>query len=153
TNPGRRAPAMRAASQGGGTASPPSAGSPAGRPAAAGRTVADPGHCYTPLMRTFRRCLAFAFLPIGLAIVVALLGTWPRACGEDKPGSPPAGGDPGMGDPAAMADSPKDPDDEDGDTPEALGAQVEKAIKKGVAWLKQHQLADGSWGLIEGNQV
>ena len=65
----------------------------------------------------------------------------------------PGMADPAMADPAAGMDEPKDPDDEDSDTPESLGQQVEKAIKKGVAWLKSHQLADGSWGFIDGGTI
>jgi len=65
----------------------------------------------------------------------------------------PAMGDAAMGD--AMGDDkgePADPDDEE-DTSAALAERVGKAITKGVTWLKQHQLSDGSWGLVEGNHA
>ena len=36
--------------------------------------------------------------------------------------------------------------------PAALTERIGKAIERGVRWLKQRQLPDGSWGLIEGNE-
>jgi len=44
-----------------------------------------------------------------------------------------------------------DGDEEDSDTPVPLQKRVEKAVQDGVKWLKQRQLPDGSWGLIEGD--
>lgn len=40
-----------------------------------------------------------------------------------------------------------------GEVPEALNQQIEKAVALGVTWLRQAQLPDGSWGLIEGNHA
>ncbi len=44
--------------------------------------------------------------------------------------------------------NPADPDDEG--TSGAFGERIDAAVARGVKWLKQHQLPDGSWGLIEG---
>lgn len=66
--------------------------------------------------------------------------------------------------PSARADDgdEEDPDgegEEEGeddffDTPTTFTKeQVEKAILKGVTWLKKHQRDDGSWGEIRGEQL
>src|SRR5438105_3678970 len=122
-------------------------------------------HCYTPRMSTLRRLLPFALIPLGLLSVLMMLGRGSPVFADEKPGTPPGGTEPGMADPAMGEpgmgepgmgepgmDEAKDPDDED-DVPEALIPRVEKAIKKGVAWLKSHQLADGSWGVISGGST
>ncbi len=86
--------------------------------------------------------------PVALLALVALLTGGPnRAFAEGD--SPPPAGEPGMG---ADAPAPAGDDDEDSDVPLALNERVEKAVKKGVQWLKQRQLPDGSWGVIDGGQ-
>src|SRR5438093_10968404 len=69
----------------------------------------------------------------------------------------PAMGDPAMGDGSEPGmDEPKTPADEDkadDDVSLQLDEKIQIAIKKGVAWLKAHQLADGSWGQITGTHL
>jgi hypothetical protein len=93
-------------------------------------------------MRRLRRILPFFLTPLGLFAVLALLMGGSRTTYAEEP-------TPGMGDPPPEA---ADPDDEDADTPEQLVPRITTAIEKGVKWLKQAQLPDGSWGLIEGDR-
>lgn len=97
-------------------------------------------------MRTLRRLLPISLPALALALASVVLGgkTTPVYAEDEKP-------DPGMGDPAAPA-APGD-DDADDDVPQSLDQKVGAAINKGVAWLKQRQLPDGSWGLVEGNRL
>ena len=99
-------------------------------------------------MRSPRRLLPLLLPPVALLALVALLTGGPnRAFAEGD--SPPPAGEPGMG---ADAPAPASDDDEDSDVPLALNERVEKAVKKGVQCLKQRQLPDGSWGVIDGGQ-
>ncbi|MCC7139688.1 MAG: hypothetical protein IT460_14790 [Planctomycetes bacterium] len=97
-------------------------------------------------MRTLRRLLPISLPALALALASVVLGgkTTPVYAEDEKP-------DPGMGDPAAPS-APGD-DDADDDVPQSLDQKVGAAINKGVAWLKQRQLPDGSWGLVEGNRL
>ncbi len=105
-----------------------------------------------------------ALLPcLAVALVLGVLGGHgPRAFaeGEDDP-VPPSGMEEGMADPAmgdepamggepAMGDEEGDGDEADGPVP--FQEAVNKAIEKGVRWLKSKQLPDGSWGVIDGGQ-
>jgi hypothetical protein len=101
-------------------------------------------------MRRLRRILPYLLTPLGLLAVLALLMGGPKPTYADGP-TEPGMAEPGMGD--APAPEAEDPDDEDPDTPQQLVEKIEKAIKNGVKWLKQAQLPDGSWGLIQGNAV
>lgn len=107
-------------------------------------------------MNRSRTPYAWLCSTLGLIALGLFLSGGPRtASAEDpRPTSPPAGepamGEPGMGDGAVPA---APGDDEEDDLPTGLNAQIEAAIKKGVAYLKSHQLPDGSWGLIEGNRA
>jgi hypothetical protein len=108
-------------------------------------------------MRHTRALLPWIGASIGLLLAVGLLSGGHAVYAGDQPGTPAPGSDAGMGEPGmgepGMGDAPApDPDDED-DTPAALAERVGKAITKGVAWLKQHQLSDGSWGNISGGTI
>ncbi len=114
-------------------------------------------------MRTLLRRFPFLVVPIALLATALLLTRGSRAFADgDKPAAPPDAGMDGAGmDPAGMDGDGMDPamdgeakgdgDEEDSDTPVPLQQRVEQAVGKGVKWLKQRQLPDGSWGLVEGN--
>jgi hypothetical protein len=101
-------------------------------------------------MRLHRRLGPWLTVSLCLALVAGLLGGG-RAFAGDEPTDPPAPAPDAAG---GMADGEGeeevDPDEEE-DVAEALIPRIEKAIVKGVDWLKKHQLADGSWGPIVGN--
>src|SRR5687767_882778 len=82
-----------------------------------------------------------------LALVSLTLGGTSRAYAEEEKPKPV---EPGMGEPAAEP-SGADADEDDDAIPMALSDRVKKAVDKGVNWLKQRQLPDGSWGKIEGS--
>ena len=105
-------------------------------------------------MRTLLRLRPLLLVPIALLAVVLLLsrGTGAFADG-DKPAAPPDaapgmdGAAPGMdGDAAPTGDG----DEEDSDTPLTIQEKVKIATAKGIKWLKQAQLPNGSWGDITG---
>lgn len=112
-------------------------------------------------MRTLLRIRPWLLLPIALFAAILLLSGGTHVYAEgDKPAAPPPTGpgmdDSGMGDPAmgepGMGDAPSgDGDEEDSDTPTSLADRVHAAVDKGVRWLKQAQLPNGSWGDIVGN--
>ena len=106
-----------------------------------------------------RRC-PWLVLPVALMATAFLLARGSRAFAEgEKPGNPPDSGagmdgaEPGMdgAEPGMDAEPKGDGDEEDSDTPVATQEKVQRAVDRGVKWLKQRQLPDGSWGLVEGN--
>jgi hypothetical protein len=86
--------------------------------------------------------IAFAFLSfVGLCVRGAPLGAE-----EEKPSGGMA--EPGAGDPGKAPEAPPEEDviDDSEDGPAEFVDAVNKAIDKGVTWLKKKQMADGSWG-------
>jgi hypothetical protein len=88
--------------------------------------------------------LWIAFLLLGLVGFVARS----RAYAEDAPGKPSPGKEGGPAEPGLDEEGDID-DSEDG--PAEFREAVDKAIDKGVDWLRKKQGGDGSWGAIEGN--
>ncbi len=87
-------------------------------------------------------------VPIALLAIVLFIS--PREsrvfADGDAPAPPPEAGMDG--------DEPKgDGDEEDSDTPVATQEKVKLATDRGVKWLKQAQLPNGSWGDIVGNAI
>jgi hypothetical protein len=111
-------------------------------------------------MLSLRRLLPWIGVAAGLLLSFGLLAPARVVYAGDTPPTEPGMGEPGMADAgmsdAGMADGgdAADPnaDDEDDDTPLPLIQKVGKAIDKGVAYLKQHQNGDGSWGPIKGDK-
>lgn len=103
-------------------------------------------------MRHLRRLLPLLAIPLALVVAGALLSGGGTVYADDQPPPPPAGGDAGMGEAGMGEPDAPDPDDDESDSPQQLIDNVKKAIEKGVRWLKQRQMPDGSWGLIEGNK-
>ncbi len=106
-------------------------------------------------MRTLLRIRPFFLVAIALLAVVLFVS--PResrvfADGDAPPAPPEAGMD---GAPAGMdGEEPKgDGDEEDSDTPVTTQEKVKKATERGVKWLKQAQLPNGSWGDITGDAL
>ena len=118
-------------------------------------------------MRTLLRLRPWLSVPIALLGAIFLLSRGTHAFAEgEKPAGPPATGPgmdepsmgdspaPAMGDDPAMGDAPAgDGDEEDSDTPVSLADKVKKVTEKGVKWLKQAQLPNGSWGDIGGKAL
>src|SRR5262245_22055550 len=113
-----------------------------------------------PLCRSLSGGLPLLVPALSLALGALLLGGGPRVYGGDEPPPPPpetgmadpAMGEPAMGD-AAMGEARSTDDDaEDPDVPQSTDEKVKEAIKKGVAWLKNAQLPDGSWGIVDGGE-
>src|SRR5262245_21320817 len=91
---------------------------------------------------------------LSLALAALLLGGGPRVYGGDDtptPAPPEAGKtDPGMAEPGMAEGRSTDDDAEDPDIPLSTDQKVKVAIEKGVKWLKNAQLPDGSWGVVDG---
>jgi hypothetical protein len=95
-------------------------------------------------MNTFSDWFArFAALAALVLVSVGLSG------GPAFAGDPPASPAKGAGEDGAK---PVDPDEEEDEIPLQLNDKITRAVEKGVQWLKNRQLPDGSWGAIEGNK-
>ncbi len=104
-------------------------------------------------MRTLLRLRSVLLVSIALTAVVLFLARGSRAFADgEAPAAPPDAGA-GMDGAGMDGDESKgDGDEEDSDTPLSLQDQIKKATEKGVRWLKQAQLPNGSWGDITGGK-
>ena len=117
--------------------------------------AAGPRRCYIFPMRTLLRLRPLLLIPIALLAVALSLPRGSRAFADgEKPAAPPDAGAGMDGAGAGMEGDPKsDGDEDDGDTPVPIQEKVKKAVEKGVKYLKQAQLPNGSWGDITGGQA
>src|SRR5262245_28906661 len=104
-----------------------------------------------PVPLVLTRGLPLLVPALSLALAALLLGGGPRVYGgDDTP--PPGPPDAGKAEPAMSEGRSTEDDAEDPDVPQSTDEKVKAAIQKGVAWLKNAQLPDGSWGVVDGGE-